>query len=260
MSYPPTGPAGGPPPGGTPYQPGGAPGYSVPGGPSYGEQPPGGMPSPAPYPAESGQQPGYPAQPSYEPGYPSAPGYAPAATGPGDTAIQPAYPGSSMSAPPYGTPMSAPPGSGMSYGTAPAAAPSGGGKGRAVLVLSIVAGLLFVLGGLMTGLFVAKSGELDKTERNLTAQVADRDGRITANDKEIERLKRDLQTANDKIKAIEQDLTGTKNDRDEQERQKQVIAKCLDLFAKAMASTTSAAFEKAIKEADKACTEAEKYL
>jgi Tfp pilus assembly protein PilN len=146
----------------------------------------------------------------------------------------------------------------MPYGTPTPGA--GRGKGQQVLVLAIVAGLLFALGGVMTGLYVAKSSEASRNKLELTAQLADRDGKVDANTKEIERLKADLQTANDKVKTVEQDLTGTQNARDEQARQKQVIAKCLDLLTRALAAPNRAAFDKLAKEADKACTEANKYL
>ncbi|MGW4465361.1 hypothetical protein [Micromonospora sp. NPDC004704] len=167
------------------------------------------------------------------------------------------YPGMPMSGAPYGQPMSAPPGSGLPYGTPP---PPAGGKRRTVLVLSIVVALLFTVGAVMTGLFVTRSNELNRTERELTGQVADRDTRLAANSREIERLNRGLEAANDRIKAVEQDLTGTKNDRDEQARQKAVIANCLDLFSKAMTASSESAFKKALEEADKVCAEADGYL
>src|SRR6185503_13870184 len=90
----------------------------------------------------------------------------------------PAY-GQPMSAPPvsgpaYGQPMSGPPGM-TPYGAAPAPR-----RGRAVLVLALVAALLFVVSGVMTGLFVTKNNELNRTEKRLTAQVSERDGTIAA--------------------------------------------------------------------------------
>ncbi|MEV4628856.1 hypothetical protein AB0J90_21565 [Micromonospora sp. NPDC049523] len=166
------------------------------------------------------------------------------------------YPGVPMSGAPYGPPMSAPPGSGLPYGTPPPA----GGKRRTVLVLSIVVALLFAVGAVMTGLFVTRSNELTRTERELTGQVADRDTRLAANARDIERLNRALEAANDRIKVVEQDLTGTKNDRDEQARQKAVIANCLDLVGKAMTASSESAFKKALEEADKVCAEADGYL
>jgi hypothetical protein len=183
---------------------------------------------------------------------------APPVAGPvsGMPASQP-YPGAPMSGPPYGQPIPGAPLSGVPYG---APTPAGPAKGKSTLVLTLVAVLLFVIGGVMTGLFVAKSGELTKTEQRLSGQVADRDTKIDANAKEIDGLKRDLQTSRDSLDDVKQDLTGTQNDRDEQARQKKVIGTCLDLLTKALAADNKAAFDKVAKEADKACTEAEKYL
>ncbi|SDY46564.1 hypothetical protein SAMN05444365_102348 [Micromonospora pattaloongensis] len=181
-----------------------------------------------------GGQPGAPAGPATVPGAPGQP-----------------YPGGPVSGPGYGQPMS-----GVPY----PAAGAGAGRSRGATVLAIVAGLLFVLGGVMTGLFIAKSSELSSTEQRLTAQVSDRDARLDANAKEIDGLKRDLETANDNLKQVEQDLAGTKNARDEQARQKEIIATCLETLGRAMAADDRGTFEKLAKEADKACKEADKYL
>ncbi|MCM0678924.1 hypothetical protein NCC78_30280, partial [Micromonospora phytophila] len=198
---------------------------------------------------------------------PAPTGYAPtgAAPYPGPVSVPPAAGspfGQPMSSPPasgpgYGQPMSAPPGSAPPFG-APAA-----GKGRQVLVLAVVAGLLFVLGGVMTGLFLTTSGELDRTEKKMASQVSERDGTIAANAREIEKLKVDLQTVQDKLDDTEQDLTGTRNDRDEQARQKKVIANCLDKLTTALGAAADgnrAAYDKAMQGLDKVCNEADDYL
>ncbi|MER7456968.1 hypothetical protein [Micromonospora sp. NPDC126480] len=154
-----------------------------------------------------------------------------------------------MSGPPmYGDPMSGP-----SYG-APA-----GKKGRAVLVLAVVAGLLFVLGGVMTGLFLNASGDLNRAE----TQLSERDATIAANAKDMEKLKFNLQRAQATLAETQQDLTGTKNDRDEQARQKKVIATCLDKLTTALGAAAAgnrSAYDKARKGLDKVCEEAEDYL
>ncbi|GAB3145218.1 hypothetical protein GCM10027290_24700 [Micromonospora sonneratiae] len=285
MSYPPPGYDGSAPPGNPQHQPGqsGA-GYpppnagSVYGTPASGAPVQGGYPAQtpaapapaAPAPAPVYHQTAY--QPAETPGVPAQGGY-PGTTGPVSTppfsggpvssppaSAQPTYATGQSSAPPFGQPMSGPPASSPPYGTP---APASGGAGRKVLVLAIVAGLLFVVGGVMTGLFVAKSSELNRTKSDLTAQVAERDGKIDVNTKEIEKLKQDLQAANDKVKSVEQDLTGTKNDRDEQARQKQVIGKCLDQLTTALAAAAAnnrAAYDQAMKGLNTICNEAEKYL
>ncbi|RGC70202.1 hypothetical protein C5N14_07215 [Micromonospora sp. MW-13] len=209
----------------------GAP-QSAPPAPAYGQQPPQSAP---------------PFGPPVSTPPVSAPGYAqpmsvPPASGPG-----------------FGQPMSGPPGA-PPYGPA---APAAGKGRRSVLVLALVAGLLFVLGGVMTGLYVTKGNELDRTEKRLTAQVSERDGTITANKTEIEKLKKDLQGVRDKLSTTEQDLTGTRNDRDEQARQKKVIATCLDKLTSALAAAAAnnkAAYDKATQGMNKVCDEAEDYL
>ncbi|MEU4399496.1 hypothetical protein [Micromonospora orduensis] len=209
------------------------------------------QPAPAQYgapqaaPAQHGAAPAQHAAPQPTPGYPaSAPPYAGQVSGP------------PVSGPAYGQPMSAPPG--MSpYGTPPA------GRSRTVLVLAVVAALLFVVSGVMTGLFVTKNSELNRTEKRLTGQVSQRDGTIAANTTEISKLKTDLQTMQDKLDNTEQDLTGTRNDRDEQARQKKVIASCLDKLTTALgaaAAGNKGAYDAAMKGLDKVCDEAENYL
>ncbi|MGC4805557.1 hypothetical protein [Micromonospora sp. DT233] len=231
----------GPPPQGQPQQPQSAPPYGQP------QQPQ----SAPPY--------GQPQQPQSAPPYGQPQSAAPFG--------QPQQP---HSAPPFGQqppgagypqPMSAPPGATPPYG--PATPASGGRRKPTVLILALVAGLLFVLGGVMTGLYVTKGNELDSTRQRLTAQVSERDGTITANKAEIEKLKKDLQGVRDKLSDTEQDLTGTRNDRDEQARQKKVIANCLNKLTTALnaaAANNKAAYDKATQGLNKVCDEAENYL
>ncbi|MFG1676712.1 hypothetical protein [Micromonospora sp. NPDC049282] len=272
MSQPPSGAGDYPPqpPGGTVYG-------SRPTPPSYG---PAAQPDPtrAQPPVPGQYAPGAPYAPVPAPGQPmSAPPVSvPPAAGAGHPQPMsappvsgPGYGPQPMSAPPvsgpgYGPqPMSGPPGVGPPYGPAgyggPAGAPAGGGRGRTTLILALVAGLLFVLGGVMTGLYVTTDGKLEKAER----QVSQRDGTISANQREIEKLKGEMKTVQDRLADTEQDLTGTKNDRDEQARQKKVIASCLDKLTTAIAAASrgdKAAFEAANKGLDKVCDEAENYL
>lgn len=258
MSQPPTGPEGFPPA----YPPQPPPGPPA-GGTVYGNPYGAGQPAPGPYgspqPEPTLPQPVQPASAPPVPGQ-YAPGAAPV-SGPSYTTPMSAPP---MSAPPvsgpgFDQPMSAPPGSVPPYG-APVA---GAGKGRTTLILAVVAGLLFVLGGVMTGLFITKNNELNRTEKNLTAQVSERDGTIAANKQQMDKLKADLQTAQDKLADAEQNLAGTKNDRDEQARQKKVIASCLNKLiaaSEAASAGDKAAFDKATKGLNKICDEAENYL
>ncbi|TDC28265.1 hypothetical protein E1211_28190 [Micromonospora sp. 15K316] len=266
MTQPPTGPQGYPPP--DPAQP-----PAVPGQPPYDGATTEFPQQPTPYGVAQPTQPmppvqpgaptqPFPAQPFSAPPAPAGvPPYAGQVSAPPTSGPGPDQP---MSVPPvsgpyYGAPMSAPPGFAPPYGQP---APSAG-KGRTVLVLALVAGLFFVLGGVMTGLYVTKNSELDRTERRLSAQVSERDGTIAANAQEIQKLKTDLQGVQDKLADTEQDLTGTRNDRDEQARQKKVIATCLDKLTTALAASAAgdkSAYDKAMSGLDKVCDEAENYL
>ncbi|MGQ5260027.1 hypothetical protein ACTWLT_04665 [Micromonospora sp. ZYX-F-536] len=230
---------------------------------------PAGPPAPAPQqyaPAQPTPQQYAPGQaaPQYGAAQPVPPQYGTPQAPAGYPASAPPYAGQ-VSAPPvsgpaYGQPMSAPPGMAPPFGPPPA---RGSGRGRAVLVLALVAALLFVVSGVMTGLYVTKNGELNRTEKRLTGQVSERDGTIAANTTEIAKLKTDLQTMQDKLDNTEQDLTGTRNDRDEQARQKKVIASCLDKLTTALgaaAAGNKGAYDSAMKGLDKVCDEADNYL
>jgi uncharacterized protein (DUF3084 family) len=132
-----------------------------------------------------------------------------------------------------------------------------------VLVLAVVAGLLFILGGVMTALYIGKSGDLDRTEKNLNAQVASRDEQLTAKSTEIDTMKRDLEAANAKLATTEQNLAGTQNAKDQTEKEKAAIAKCLNLvntFISELADGDRAGAEKAADALAAPCREADKYL
>ncbi|MCW3813289.1 hypothetical protein ONA91_02310 [Micromonospora sp. DR5-3] len=274
MSQPPIGAEGYPPqpPGGTGY---GSPYGGQPAAQQYGAA----QPDPTlPQPATPASAPPVPGQ--YPPGAAPVPGQhgatpVPGQYAPGAAPVPGQYGAAPVSAPGHpqpmsAPPMSAPPVSGPGFGPQPMSAPPGSvppygapaagtGKGRSTLILALVAGLLFVAGGVMTGLYVTTNGKLHRTEQ----RVSQRDGTIAANRQEIDKLKADLQTVRDKLSDTEQDLTGTKNDRDEQARQKKVIATCLDKLTTAIAAASAgnkAAFDKANKGLDKVCDEAENYL
>lgn len=255
MSYPPNEGA----QGGNVYgaQPGQPPYNPPPSQPGYGsaqvpQQPSYGAPTPQPSPPQSGQPFGAPAPqsgpPFGGPGQQPGPQSGPPFGGPGQQ-------------PPFGGPQSAPPFSAPPAAGSPAA-PSGGG-GRKLLVVSLVAVLLLLGVGVMSVLYVTKNSELDKTEKQLSSQIAERDTTIGANKTEIEQLQGDLQSMKDKNKELEQNLSGTKSDRDEQARQKRVIGSCLTKLSNALAAAADndrAAYNRAMKGLDKICDEADKYL
>jgi hypothetical protein len=94
-------------------------------------------------------------------------------------------------------------------------------------------------------------------------QISNRDADIAAKVTEIDTLKRDLQAAKDKADTLQRDLTGTQNAKDQTEKEKAVIADCLNkvnAFLAALAAGNSAAADRAIDALEKPCNEAEKYM
>lgn len=233
-----------------------------------------GLPSPAPFspPADPALAAGDDAAPSLQgpAGYGPAPsGYPPAASFGGAGSAPPssgppveqptvALPmsGAPMSGPPtVGGPTAGPPMFGVPYGAGPASAR----PGRTVLILAVAAGLLFIVGGVMTGLFLSTAGDLNRAEK----QLSQRDATIAANTEELDEVKVDLLRTQDALANARQDLTGTQNDRDEQARQKEVIATCLDRLTTALAAAAIGdrkAHEKATEDLEEVCAEAEGYL
>lgn len=128
-----------------------------------------------------------------------------------------------------------------------------------MLILAVVAGLLFITGAVMTGLFLNTAGDLNRAEK----QLSQRDATIAANTEELDEVKVDLLRTQDALANAQQDLTGTQNDRDEQARQKEVIATCLDRLTTALAAAAIGdrkAHEKANEDLEEVCAEAENYL
>jgi hypothetical protein len=154
--------------------------------------------------------------------------------------------------PQYGSPMSGPP-SGVPYDSAPPGLqPPGPRRGRGVPVLASLAVLLLLVGGVMTALYVTKSSQLGDTKQDVAAGEA-----------KIKDLEQQLQKTKDDLAKARQDLTGTQNAQKETQRQKQVISKCLNLLGEAGAAAARndrTTYDKVIKQVDKACDEAEKYL
>jgi septal ring factor EnvC (AmiA/AmiB activator) len=149
-------------------------------------------------------------------------------------------------APQYG-----PPTSGPVYGAAPAGPPPPARRGPGVPLLAGLAVLLLLV-GVMTALFITKNSELGDTKQDVAAQ-----------EDKIKDLEQQVQKAKDDLAAARQDLTGTQNAQQETQRQKQVMSKCLNLIAdlgRAAERNDQTAYNKAAKDLDKACAEAEKYL
>jgi TolA-binding protein len=130
-------------------------------------------------------------------------------------------------------------------------------------LLSVLLALFVLVAGVMTTLYVTKSSELNKTRKDLTAQVSDRDAKLTTQGKDLDQAKKDLQGKIDELNDVKQQLTGSQNTTEELKRQKQVIAKCIALLTEARRladqGKTSQAQAK-VREAEPVCTEADRYL
>jgi outer membrane murein-binding lipoprotein Lpp len=184
--------------------------------------------------------PGYPPEDPQQmpPQSPAYPAYPPAAPAPSWPASTPPY--ATSGAPPYAT-------SGA-YGQPP---PAGG---RApTLVLVVVAVALFLLAGVMTGLYVAKSNQLGDTRETLNGQVADRDKTIKTNQDKITQLETDNKTANDELGKNKQDLTDVTKERD-------ALLPCMRRFLEALDAAgagNDSALDTALRQARTACENAQ---
>ncbi|HWH01293.1 MAG TPA: hypothetical protein VNV66_18730 [Pilimelia sp.] len=243
MSYPPQQPEESYP---SPYQAGATPAPYPPA--------PGGYGATAQYPAagypaagQGAEAPGY--DPSYQPGY--GPGYAAAPPASG-------VPGQQFSGPPSSGPPAGPT---AMYGAPP---PAAQGRGRVLTILLSAATAVFLVATVVLAvLFAGKSGDLEETRKDRAAQIAQRDGTIADRDAEIGSLKKDVNNARTELEETRQKLTGTQNDRDKIEREKQVVGRCLQLFADSMDAALKgdrARVNRLSGDLKKTCDEAEKYL
>jgi Skp family chaperone for outer membrane proteins len=175
-----------------------------------------------------------PAQAAYQPGQAPVSG--------------PAYPVASSV--PY--PTSAMPTTG--YSAYPPAPVKTAKPGRlAVILLSVLSGLLVLALVGVTTLFFVNAGNARKKQDALTSQLADRDKQLTDLQKQLETKAADLTK-------LQQDLDGSKAATAEQTKEKEAVAKCLDLIYDVLAASTVSEFNKRLKAADKPCDEADKYV
>ncbi|BCB81805.1 hypothetical protein GCM10022251_14640 [Phytohabitans flavus] len=192
--------------------------------------------------------PGYPPegpQQQYPPQSPAYPGYPPAQPQPQP---QPQVTGSwpQTSTPPYAI-SGAPPGTGVPYGQ-----PQQGG--RASMMVAVVAAVaLFLLAGVMTGLYVAKSSQLGDTRDTLSSQVADRDNAIKTNTDKITQLEADLKKTNDELNKNKESLDKVTKERD-------VLLPCMRRFVEALEAAgtdNEPGLEIALRQATTACQKAQ---
>jgi len=181
------------------------------------------------YPPEDPQRQFPPQSPAY-PGYPPQP--------------QPTGSWPSTSTPPYAV-SGAPQAPGVPYGQQQ--------SGRAPMLVAVVAAVaLFLLAGVMTGLYVAKSSQLGDTRDTLSSQVSDRDDTIKTNNDKITKLESDLKTTND-------ELTKNKDSLNKVTKERDVLLPCMRRFVEAVDAADAnndAALSTALRQATTACEKA----
>ncbi|WP_432987171.1 hypothetical protein [Dactylosporangium sp. CA-233914] len=190
-------------------------------------------------------------------------------TAPMQPPLQPmAQPAPPMSAPPMsGPPMSGPP---TAYG--PVSAPPIAGfpglpaayppveppkkRGVAVPLLASLLALAVIAAGVFVGLYVDKSGKLDKSE-TLSSQ---RQASLDQSNKDLEQTRNDLKAKADELTKAEQNLRGTQADSTEAKRQRDVIGTCLRLLLEAASTNDKTTAQNKLNELQKPCNEAQVIL
>jgi hypothetical protein len=212
-----------------------------------------GQPQPNPYDQGTQQMPAYgdqqPASYNLEPSV-SAPPTSPMMANPPMSAPP-------MSGPPmaYG-PVSAPPGYAQGGYQTPGPAPK---KSVAVPILASLLALAVIASGVFVGLYVDKSGKLDKSEK-LASQRQDS---LTSTQGELDKTKTDLKAKADELTKAQQDLRGVTADSTESKRQRDVIGTCLKLLLEALdasAKGDKTTLQNKLNEMNKPCDEAEVLL
>lgn len=132
-----------------------------------------------------------------------------------------------------------------------------------LVIVSVVAGLLLVVGGVMTALWVSTASELDQTRADLTGQVNELNDTVADRDGEIDRLSDELQQTQDELSDAQTALEGTENQVDVLEEEKDTIRECLLMFGEAAAASDAGNEAEAnaiIAEAEPICEEADRAL
>ncbi|GLH97282.1 hypothetical protein [Phytohabitans aurantiacus] len=151
------------------------------------------------------------------------------------------------SAPPYAV-SGAPAVTSVPYGQPQP--PSQRSSTTTVLIITAVA--LFLLGGVMTGLFLVKNNELGDTKQELTSQVSERDKTITSNQEKLTKLEADLKAVTDELAKNKTSLADVTKDRD-------ALVPCMRRFNEALDAAgrnNEAALDTALRQATTACEKA----
>jgi chromosome segregation ATPase len=104
------------------------------------------------------------------------------------------------------------------------------------VIVSVIAGLLLVGGGVMAYLWVSTASELDDTRADLTGQIDELNTTVADRDGEIDQLSDELQRTQDELSDAQTALEGTENQVDVLEGQQDQLRECLTLVAEAQAA------------------------
>jgi hypothetical protein len=217
-----------------------------------------GQPQGNPYDQGTAQLPAY-GQPQYGEQPPAAYNLEPSVSAPPTSPMMANPPMSAppMSGPPvaYG-PVSGPPGYAQGGYQTPGPAPK---KSIAVPILASLLALAIIAAGVFVGLYVDKSGKLDKSEK-LASQRQDS---LTSTQGELDKTKTDLKAKADELTKAQQELRGVSADSTEAKRQRDVIGTCLKLLLEALEASSKGdktTLQNKLNEMDKPCDEAEVLL
>lgn len=106
--------------------------------------------------------------------------------------------------------------------------PGGAGPRTGLIIVSVVAGLLLILGGVMTFQWISTSGELDDTRTDLTSQIDSLHTDMASRDSEIETLQGQLEDAQEENELLTQSLEGSEGEVERLQEANEAIANCLD--------------------------------
>jgi len=128
-----------------------------------------------------------------------------------------------------------------------------------VPLLASLLALAVIAAGVFVGLYVDKSGKLDKSK----TQSAQRQASLDSANKDLEQTRTDLKAKADELTKAQQDLRGTQADSTEAKRQRDVIGTCLKLLLEALDASSKGdktTLQNKLNEMDKPCDESEVLL
>src|SRR5262249_52880265 len=162
----------------------------------------------------------------------------------------------------YDNPMSGPPVSpspimapSPAYGVPLPPAQPAKKRGMVVPLLASLLALAVITAGIFVGLYVDKSGKLDKSRQLAGA----RRETISTARADLRKTKKELETKSDELTKAQQDLRGTQNDNAQTKSERDVIAKCLTLLTQALQASArgdSATMNSKINEMREPCNKA----